>query len=168
MVAVRIHGDSQMMRGYREADIDQILAIWLSASIKAHDFIEPDFWKSKVGDMREVYIPASETFVYEAEGQVVGFYSLYENNLAAIFVEPGSQGRGLAPGSHAYSWRPQARWSLTPCLASQDQQRWRQYCSRIGSSTPRHDLRLHTQRSQMRGCIPLACRHPSISKSQAR
>lgn len=95
MVAVGIHGDSQMMRGYREADIDQILAIWLSASIKAHDFIEPDFWKSKVGDMREVYIPASETFVYEAEGQVVGFYSLYENNLAAIFVEPGSRGRGL-------------------------------------------------------------------------
>ncbi|WP_328514762.1 GNAT family N-acetyltransferase [Halomonas citrativorans] len=45
--------------------------------------------------MRDVYIPASETLVYEAEGKVVGFYSLYENNLAAIFVVPSSQGKGV-------------------------------------------------------------------------
>ncbi|OOE78083.1 N-acetyltransferase [Salinivibrio sp. PR6] len=84
-----------MIRDYRAADIDQVLAIWLSASIKAHDFIESAFWNSKISVMRDVYIPASETLVYEAEGEVVGFYSLYENNLAAIFVTPGSQGKGL-------------------------------------------------------------------------
>lgn len=84
-----------MIRDYRAADIDQILAIWLSASIKAHDFVDSAFWTSKTNVMRDVYIPASETLVYEAEGEVVGFYSLYENNLAAIFVKPGSQGRGL-------------------------------------------------------------------------
>ncbi|WP_028303590.1 N-acetyltransferase [Oceanospirillum maris] len=84
-----------MIRNYRAADIDQILAIWLSASIKAHDFIEYAFWESKISEMRDVYIPASETFVYEAEGEVVGFYSLYESNLAAIFVTPNSQGEGL-------------------------------------------------------------------------
>ena len=84
-----------MIRDYRAADIDQILAIWLSASIKAHDFIESEFWKSKVSEMRDVYIPASETLVYEAEGEIVGFYSLYENNLAAIFVAPNAQGKGV-------------------------------------------------------------------------
>ncbi|MGP3790668.1 N-acetyltransferase [Pseudomonas sp. B392_1p] len=84
-----------MIRAYRAADIDQVLAIWLSASIKAHDFIESAFWKSKISEMRDVYIPSSETLVYEADGAVVGFYSLYENNLAAIFVAPGSQGKGL-------------------------------------------------------------------------
>ncbi|WP_289282057.1 N-acetyltransferase [Methylophaga sp. UBA5088] len=84
-----------MIRDYRAADIDQILEIWLSASVKAHNFIDPEFWKSKIGMMRDVYIPASETLVCEAEGEVVGFYSLYENNLAAIFVKPGSQGKGL-------------------------------------------------------------------------
>ena len=84
-----------MIRDYRAADIDQTLAIWLSASIKAHDFIESEFWKSKVSEMRDVYIPASETLVYEAEGEIVGFYSLYENNLAAIFVAPNAQGKGV-------------------------------------------------------------------------
>ncbi|MCH8533406.1 MAG: GNAT family N-acetyltransferase, partial [Saccharospirillum sp.] len=33
-----------MIRYYRADDIDQILEIWLSASIKAHDFIESSFW----------------------------------------------------------------------------------------------------------------------------
>ncbi|GAA5138508.1 N-acetyltransferase [Alloalcanivorax gelatiniphagus] len=84
-----------MIRDYRPADIDQVLAIWLAASIEAHHFIEPAFWQSKMGEMRNVYIPASETFVYEDEGVVVGFYSLYENTLAAIFVAPGSQGKGV-------------------------------------------------------------------------
>ncbi|ASA57303.1 N-acetyltransferase [Vibrio gazogenes] len=84
-----------MIRNYQAADIDQILAIWLSASIQAHNFIEAAFWQSKIGEMRDVYIPASETRVYTADGKIVGFYSLYENNLAAIFVAPNSQGKGV-------------------------------------------------------------------------
>ena len=54
-----------MIRDYQAADIDQILGIWLSASVKGHSFIEPEFWKSMIGMMRDVYIPASETLVYE-------------------------------------------------------------------------------------------------------
>lgn len=84
-----------MIRKYRESDIEQILDIWLSASIKAHSFVGSEYWKSKVGEMRDVYIPASETFVFESEGQVVGFYSLYGDTLAAIFVSPSLQGKGI-------------------------------------------------------------------------
>lgn len=29
-----------MIREYRDADIDQILAIWLTASVEAHNFID--------------------------------------------------------------------------------------------------------------------------------
>lgn len=84
-----------MIREYTQTDIDQILAIWLSSSIEAHNFIEPGFWESKVSDMRDLYIPASETFVYESDGKIAGFYSLYGSNLAAIFVAPSSQGKGV-------------------------------------------------------------------------
>ena len=84
-----------MIRKYRESDIDQVLDIWLSASIKAHAFIGSEFWRSKVGEMRNVYLPASETFVFESEGQLAGFYSLYENTLAAVFVSPHLQGNGV-------------------------------------------------------------------------
>ncbi|MGO2008766.1 N-acetyltransferase [Vreelandella alkaliphila] len=84
-----------MIRKYRETDIDQILEIWLSASIKAHAFVEAEFWASKVTEMRDVYIPASETFVFESGNQIAGFYSLYGNTLAAVFVSPSLQGRGV-------------------------------------------------------------------------
>ena len=84
-----------MIREYRETDIDQVLDIWLSASIKAHSFVEPKFWKSKLDDMRVIYIPASETFVLDFSGKVAGFYSLIGNTLAAIFVSPDLQGKGM-------------------------------------------------------------------------
>ncbi|MDT8895229.1 GNAT family N-acetyltransferase [Halomonas sp. I1] len=84
-----------MIRAYREADIDRVLDIWLSASIKAHGFVDPAFWQSKVGEMRDRYIPASEIFVYERNDRVVGFYSLFEDTLAAIFVDPDLQGQGI-------------------------------------------------------------------------
>src|SRR5690606_26063056 len=84
-----------MIRDSRAGDIDAILDIWLSASIQAHDFIDSAFWVAKVGDMRDIYLPASQTRVYEAAGKVRGFYSLYEDTLAAIFVAPGSQGQGI-------------------------------------------------------------------------
>ena len=83
------------IRAFQAEDMEAVLSIWLSVSVQAHDFIEPRFWESKQGAMRDVYLPASETYVAEALGQVVGFYSLYENTLAAIFVQPNQQGHGL-------------------------------------------------------------------------
>ncbi len=84
-----------MIREYRQADVGRIVEIWLSASIDAHNFIEAVFWESKVNDMRDVYIPASETFILESEGSVAGFYSLHGDKLAALFVAPKLQGKRM-------------------------------------------------------------------------
>ena len=65
-VGLQIVRESKVIREYQEADLERVLEIWLSASIKAHSFIEAEFWESKVSDMREMYIPASETFVFES------------------------------------------------------------------------------------------------------
>ena len=84
-----------MIRKYNESDTESVLDIWLSASLKAHNFVDAEFWKSQVENMRNIYIPASETYVYEKNSKVVGFYALYENNLAAIFVAPELQSQGI-------------------------------------------------------------------------
>ena len=84
-----------MIRDFQQSDINQILSIWLDASIRAHNFIEKEFWESKVTDMRDIYLPASETYVYDEEGIIKGFVSLYGDTLAAIFVSPGFQSRGI-------------------------------------------------------------------------
>lgn len=86
-----------MIRKYEKKDLDTILTIWLDASIIAHDFIAQSYWEGKVGDMRNTYIPASDTFVYidEQSGKVEGFISLVDNYIAAVFVEPSKQGKGI-------------------------------------------------------------------------
>ncbi|MGR5094022.1 N-acetyltransferase [Vibrio maritimus] len=84
-----------MIREYTDADTESILKVWLAASVEAHDFVEPMFWHQKLDDMREQYLPNSETYVFEQAGRVVGFYSLVDKQLAALFVEPQLQGGGI-------------------------------------------------------------------------
>ncbi|MDD1826064.1 N-acetyltransferase [Photobacterium sp. ZSDE20] len=84
-----------MIREYSVADTEMVLNIWLAASIKAHNFMAPEFWESQVGNMRDIYLPASQTYVFQVDGEVRGFYSLYEGILAAIFVCPEHQGSGI-------------------------------------------------------------------------
>ncbi|WP_192891047.1 N-acetyltransferase [Vibrio bathopelagicus] len=84
-----------MIREYSAADTETVLDIWLTASIKAHDFMSPEFWELQVGNMRDIYLPASRTYVFQGDGEVRGFYSLYEGILAAIFVSPQHQGCGI-------------------------------------------------------------------------
>ena len=73
----------------------QVLKIWLDASIKAHDFIEKEFWAGKVTEMREVYLPSAETYVYDEAGIIQGFISLYGDTIAAFLVSPNVQGKGI-------------------------------------------------------------------------
>ncbi|OPY68017.1 MAG: putative N-acetyltransferase YjaB [Syntrophorhabdus sp. PtaU1.Bin050] len=84
-----------MIRAFEAADMNDILNIWLEASIKAHGFVGEEFWESRIDDMRETYIPASDTYVFSENGMVKGFLSLHENTLAALFVSPKAQGKGI-------------------------------------------------------------------------
>ena len=84
-----------MIRDYKKEDINSVLDIWLKSSIAAHDFIDKSFWESKIPDMRNIYLPASEIYVYEDEEGTKGFIALVENTIAAIFVLPHQQGRGI-------------------------------------------------------------------------
>lgn len=45
--------------------------------------------------MRNIYLPAPETHVYENNGIIDGFISIYESDVAAIFVRPLLQGKGI-------------------------------------------------------------------------
>ncbi len=84
-----------MIREFIASDMERVLSIWLESSVTAHDFVGRAFWESRLEDMRSIYIPASETYVYESDSQVKGFFSLHDDTLAAIFVAPGCQGEGI-------------------------------------------------------------------------
>ncbi|WP_086478866.1 N-acetyltransferase [Oceanospirillum sanctuarii] len=82
------------VRAFQAQDLQAVLDIWLTASIKAHDFIPEAFWQEQLTAMAETYLPAAEVFVYEEEGRVTGFSALYDSTLAALFVHPDYQGKG--------------------------------------------------------------------------
>ncbi|WP_417783237.1 N-acetyltransferase [Terasakiella pusilla] len=129
-----------MIRKFDPADMDTVLDIWLEASVLAHDFVEQDFWHRQLQPMREIYIPASDTFVYQVAGQVVGFYALYEESLAAIFVAPNYQGRGI--GKVLLSHAKTMREKLSLCVYKENQKSYRFYLSQgftvIGEQQDKH------------------------------
>lgn len=79
-----------------DKDIESVLQIWLGASLKAHHFISASYWQDELQNMREVYLPSAVNYIYKDEGlQIKGFISLCDDNVAALFVDPASQGLGI-------------------------------------------------------------------------
>ena len=97
-----------MIRAFLPTDMDAVLAIWLSASIQAHDFVPADFWRSQLDNMRTRYIPGTEVFVCEHNQAVAGRCALRGDWIAALFVAPKLQRAGIGQAllAHAKGLRP--------------------------------------------------------------
>lgn len=80
----------------RREEIDEIMRIWLESTIKAHDFIEKEYWEKNFNVVKEVYIPMAETFVYYEDRNIKGFISIINKEfIGALFVDVESQGLGI-------------------------------------------------------------------------
>ncbi|WP_027721857.1 GNAT family N-acetyltransferase [Maridesulfovibrio zosterae] len=84
-----------MIREVRSDEYQYLSELWLRTSIKAHSFVPQNFWVSNLSVMRDEYLPASETWLIEDESNIVGFMCLVDDQLAALFIAPEKQGRGL-------------------------------------------------------------------------
>ncbi|WP_421203455.1 N-acetyltransferase [Aeromonas enteropelogenes] len=84
-----------MIRPLSTADLDAVVELWYQASIRAHHFIPTSFWYAQRAEMRDIYLPASESWVYEEGGQLLGFVSYHQGALAALFITPDKQSQGL-------------------------------------------------------------------------
>lgn len=103
-----------MIRAFIQSDMKQVLDIWLTTSIDAHGFIEREFWESNVSAMRDVYLPSAEVYVNEDRGMVNGFIALVDNSVAALFVSPSTQGKGI--GTQLLNKAKELRGTLELCV----------------------------------------------------
>jgi putative acetyltransferase len=87
-----------MIRKYDEQDLDDLLAAWEAASEVAHPFLTKEFLASERENIPNLYLPNAETWVFEADGRVVGFIALIGNEVGAIFVQPSHHGKGIGRG----------------------------------------------------------------------
>lgn len=79
----------------RTEDIKQVVDIWYEVSLKAHKFISEEYWKTNKELMRTQYLPMSETYTATINNKMIGFISLVNNYLAAIFIKHETQGKGI-------------------------------------------------------------------------
>ncbi|HNS09716.1 MAG TPA: N-acetyltransferase [Candidatus Ozemobacteraceae bacterium] len=97
-----------IIRTAEPTDFDRLTELWLEASLEAHNFISSDFWQQNAEKMRHKYLPASENWVYCENDRILGFFSLFNDNLSALFVDPSAQSRGIGRKllDHAKILRP--------------------------------------------------------------
>jgi len=84
-----------MIRKHVEKDLEQIMKIWDESSSLAHPFLDPIFVEKVKDDMRKIYIPNSETWVYENDMGILGFISMIEKEIGGLFVLPQNHSSGI-------------------------------------------------------------------------
>lgn len=86
---------SGVIRRYAEHDLPQVLDIWEAAAREVYTFFPGEFWQAERCRVATLYLPASETWVCEADMRLVGFVSLLGNEVGGLFVQPKFQRRGV-------------------------------------------------------------------------
>jgi len=84
-----------LIREYLEQDLAELLSLWEDASAIAHPFLTQEFIASERENIINIYLPNTETWIAEEDGQVVGFISLLGNEVGGIFVSPNHQKKGI-------------------------------------------------------------------------
>lgn len=85
-----------MIRKMEEKDISDVLQIWLETNIKAHSFIEKEYWTSNYEMVKQI-LPEAEVYVYEEEksGQIAGFIGINDQYVEGLFVKETVQSNGI-------------------------------------------------------------------------
>ena len=84
-----------MIRKYKESEIPLLIDIWEKSAKVAHPFLSEDFNKMVKKAMTEMYLPNSDTWVYEESNEVVGFISMNKNEIGGLFVTPKRHSNGI-------------------------------------------------------------------------
>jgi putative acetyltransferase len=84
-----------MIRAYEARDLSELLEVWYSASQVTHAFLDEAFFEQERQNIVNLYLPNTETWVYERDGVVVGFIALIGNEVGAIFVHARFQRQGI-------------------------------------------------------------------------
>lgn len=93
------------IRAYRAGDLEPVMRVWKAANAVAHPFLSAEFVAQAEKEIREIYIPMTETFVLEEEGRITGFIALLGNQIGGLFLDPSRHGKGLGRAlvDHAFA-----------------------------------------------------------------
>ena len=83
------------IRHYEHTDLEAVLSSWESATRLAHPFMTDEFLAQERINTTEIYLPNTDTWVIDINGEVKGFIALMGNEVGAIFLQPEFHGMGF-------------------------------------------------------------------------
>lgn len=85
-----------MIRKWQSDDPAPLLSLWLESTTAAHPFINADYWRENEAMVRDVYLPAAETWIWEEDDKPLGFVSVMQAQfVGALFVSTSLIGKGI-------------------------------------------------------------------------
>ncbi|MEO3991502.1 N-acetyltransferase [Pseudocitrobacter cyperus] len=85
-----------MIGKWTAKSLDPLLTLWLESTTFAHPFIDEQYWHDSLALVRDVYLPAADTWVWEEDDALLGFISVMDNQfIGALFVAPQALHRGI-------------------------------------------------------------------------
>ena len=86
--------EASMIRSYRIEDLNNVMKLWLDTNIKAHSFIDKNYWQDNYAMVREVMSQAT-IYVYMKDNEIQEFIGLIGNYIEGIFVSNEFQSKGI-------------------------------------------------------------------------
>mgnify|MGYP005984508973 CR=1 FL=1 len=77
-----------------EVQLDQLIDIWLTSNLEAHNFIDSKYWLDNKKLVRKAFLDA-ELYVVEIKQRIVGFAGLQDNYIAGIFINNDYRRQGI-------------------------------------------------------------------------
>lgn len=102
-----------MIREMTLDDVERVGTIWLAASLQAHHFVPSAFWLADHKVMVEEILPKAHGHVHVTGDVIDGFITVGNGHIGCLFVEPGSQRRGIGRSLLDHVKLTNARLELT-------------------------------------------------------
>lgn len=78
----------------KKPELDQIMHLWLTSNLEAHDFIDPSYWSNAVDAVRS-QIATADIYVAKENEAIIAFAGLVGNYVAGIFVAHQYRNQGI-------------------------------------------------------------------------
>ncbi len=85
-----------MIQRWNATETGPLLELWLDSTIYAHPFIAESYWRDSLEIVRDVYLPAAATWVWQDDDVLKGFVSVMDSRfVGALFVAPQAIRHGI-------------------------------------------------------------------------
>ncbi|HDT3334485.1 TPA: N-acetyltransferase [Klebsiella aerogenes] len=86
-----------MIQKWDATETGPLLELWLESTIYAHPFIAESYWRESLEVVRDVYLPAAATWVWQENDALKGFISVMDSRfVGALFVAPQAIRHGIS------------------------------------------------------------------------